>query len=88
MFVAPAPQTPRSRSGHGSSADEACRDAAERPYHDYAARGSADVRYEAVDSEERRFGSSDSDTTVQYAPGAGTRPLLETELTFGATKGL
>ena len=56
--------------------------------HDYAARGSADVRCEAIDSEERRFGSSDSDTTVHYAPGAGTRPLLETELTFGATKGL
>ena len=44
------------RSGHGSSADEARRAAAERPCHDYAARGSADVRYEAVDSEERRFG--------------------------------
>ena len=25
----------------------------------------------------------DSDTTVQYALGAGTRPLLETELIFG-----
>ena len=39
----------------------------------------------------RRNGGSarpDSDTTVQYAPGAGTRPLLETDLTFGATKGL
>ena len=79
----PHRRPPGRRSGHGSSADEARRDAAERPYNDYAARGSADVRFEAVDSEERRFGSSDSDTTVQYAPGAGTRPLLETDLTFG-----
>ena len=38
------------------SAEEARRAAAERPCHDYAARGSTDVRYEAVDSEEQRFG--------------------------------
>ena len=54
----PHRRPPGRRSGHGSSADEARRDAAERPYNAYVARGSADVRYEAVDSEERRFGSA------------------------------
>ena len=54
----PHRRPPGRRSGHGSSADEARRDAAERPYNDYAARGSADVRFEAVDSEERPFGSA------------------------------
>ena len=47
---------PGRRSGHESSADGARCAAAERPCHDYAARGSANVRYEAVDSEEQRFG--------------------------------
>ena len=64
----PHRRPPGWRSGHGSSLYEARRAAAERPCHDYAARGSADVRYEAVDSEERRSTRPDSDTTVQYAP--------------------
>ena len=54
----PHRRPPGRRSGHGSSADEARRAAAERSCHDYAARGTADVRYEAVDSEKWRFGSA------------------------------
>ena len=62
---------------------------ATRPCHDYAAQGSADVRYEAVDPEERQFGPA----RLGYyrairTGGAGTRLLLEAGLTFGATKGL
>ena len=53
-------------------------------------RHEARQTYAAKPSTRRNGGSArpDSDTTVQYAPGAGTRPLLETDLTFGATKGL
>ena len=51
-------------------------------------RHEARQMYATRPSTRRYCGSArpDSDTTVQYAPG--TRPLLETELTFGATKGL
>ena len=53
-------------------------------------RHEARQTYASKPSTRRNGGSArpDSDTTVQYAPGAGTRPLLETELTFGVTKGL
>ena len=61
-------------SWHGSSAYEARCATAERPCHDYATRGSANVRYERP-SILWNGGSarSDSDTTVQYAPGGSLR---------------
>ena len=53
-------------------------------------RHEARQTYAAKPSTRRNGGSArpDSDTTVQYAPGAGTRPPLETDLTFGAIRGL
>ena len=41
----------------GVGMDRVRRAAAERPCHDHAARGTAVARYEAIDSEKRRFGS-------------------------------
>ena len=82
-FVAPAPQTPRSEEWAWIEWDEARRDAAERPI--TTTRYEARLTYATKPSTRRNGGSArpDSDTTVQYAPGAGTRPLPETDLTFG-----
>ena len=50
LIVVPAPQTPRSEEWCGRSTP--C-GRGERPRHDHATRGTADVRYEAIDSEKR-----------------------------------